>query len=114
MASGLGKVERNTWTKANQMISALIYICLGLLCLKILWNISIPFWARKSNGGVSLMPIIEVLLLGLAVSIRYFANGPSWIETSEIMQLGFVGIFASYFLMWIIAFAWSKSRHGKT
>lgn len=95
------------------MISALLYICLGLLCLKLLWNISIPFWSSNSAGGVSLMPIIEVLLLGLAVSIRYLANGPSWIDTREIIQLGFVGIFASYFLMWLFAFAWSKSRHGK-
>ena len=93
------------------MISALLNICLGLLCLKLLWNISIPFWSRNSAGGVSLMPIIEVLLLGLAVSIRYLANGPSWIDTSEIIQLGFVGIFASYFLMWVIGKAYSKASH---
>ena len=108
------KVERNTWTKANQMISVLLYIFLGLLCLKLLWNVSIPFWSRNSTGGISLMPLIEVLLLGLAVLIRYLANGPSWIETSEIIQIGFGGIFASYLLMWLFGFAWSKSRHGKT
>jgi hypothetical protein len=61
------------------MIAITIHILLVLFCVKLLWNIGVPYWLAfgksmrpPTTNGVSLMPAIEVTLFAMLVGLAFY------------------------------------------
>jgi hypothetical protein len=96
--------------KMSQTIGALFYLLMAVFCAKILWNLAVPYvlvW-RSRNGtakrsGISLMPMIEVLLLVCAFCLALIAPLPWPATAPRVAILGISLILASYLHLYAIA-----------
>ena len=100
------------------------YIFMGLLTLKILWNLTVPYdlawrsWRAKGRkvGGISLMPYLEVGLLVLAIGAAALSDGPSWFQSPKRIAIwGGLAIVISYVHMVIVGMTvgWILTRLKK-
>ena len=105
-------------------MTIVIYILIGLLTLKILWNLTIPYdlawrtWRARGQkvGGISLMPYLEVGLLVLAIGAAALYNGPSCFQSPKRVAIwGGSAIVASYVHMVVVGMTagWILTRLKK-
>lgn len=101
------------------------YIIIGLLALKILWNLTVPYdlawkaWRARGQkvGGISLMPYLEVGLLALAIGVAALSNGPGWFESPKKVAIwGGSAIVISYVHMVVVGMTagWILTRLKKS
>jgi hypothetical protein len=78
------------------------FIAAGLFCLKILWNVSLPYaLARRltrtgTDQGVSLMPGLEIALLAAAVVFTALAGPGRPLSAGGAAVIGVATMLASY------------------
>ncbi len=95
------------------MIYIPLIVSLFLLAMKALWNFIVPYAAiRRSHvaspgQGISLMPVVELLLLSLAVG----SAALSGVSMLGVGVWGGLAIAASYAHMLIVV-KWYSSRAG--
>jgi hypothetical protein len=105
-------------------MSILVWIVLGILALKVIWNFGVPYALMRKpidpktgkRGGISLALGVEVFLLILAVALSWLSKGDSIINR-PLAVLGFGGgaILLSYlhfFVGGMIA-NWLLTRKGR-
>jgi hypothetical protein len=94
-------------------MTALLWVFVGLLCLKLLWNVVVPFElaSRPVGSGVSLMPYLEVALWFMAVAASVLASGTSWLHRpANVAVWGLVAIVGSYVALFVIGFLLGAAR----
>jgi hypothetical protein len=105
------------------MLLILKCLAIALLGAKLLWNIVAAFTLAKrrrasDQSGISLMPSIEVVLLGLAVVLEWVAQPADRLTTPLLMgALGLGAIVVSYLAMFIVGalyfYSTSKAENQK-
>jgi hypothetical protein len=85
----------------NTMSMWLAATVIVLFFAKLIWNITIPFWLRKSNSGVSLLPILEFMLLFVSLLLCYISDLRFGLSLIQLLGIGIFLILLSYLLMWI-------------
>jgi len=69
-------------------MSILIWLVLGILALKVIWNFGVPYALMRKpidpktgkRGGISLSLEIELFLLLLALGLSWFSKGDSFVD----------------------------------
>ena len=86
-------------------MSLLVWITLGILALKVMWNFSVPYALLRKpinpktgkRGGISLSLEVEIFLLILAVGLSWLSKGDSLINRPlAILGFGGAAILISY------------------
>lgn len=86
-------------------MSILIWLVLGILALKVIWNFGVPYaliWKpidpkTGKRGGISLSLEIEFFLLILAVGLSWFSKGDSLVNRPlTVLFYGGGAILVSY------------------
>ena len=117
VAVRLGVLEGDPWPAGNKekMIICASAVVVAFFCAKILWNLAIPYrlaaWPRSDEEkGISLMPMLEVLLLGIALLLSLVDQWP-W-NPARIALIGALVIVGSYihFLLAGMLAGWLASK----
>lgn len=86
-------------------MSILIWLVLGILALKVIWNFGVPYaLIRKpidpktgKRGGISLSLEVELFLLIIAVGLSWFSKGDSLVDRPlAVLIFGGGAILVSY------------------
>jgi hypothetical protein len=86
-------------------VTIVLYGLAGLICLKILWNLCVPYALAlgpvDANTGtsrrISLMPIVEVALLLLMLAATRLASASSAMhDSTNVAVVGVIMIVGSY------------------
>lgn len=105
MAVWVGGVERDSWIEDDRvMINILFSVVVVVFLLKILWNLLVPciLFVRSvqggnADGGISLMPAVEILLLAVLVTLSFVAGRSLWLSSASCVALGGgIAIIGSY------------------
>jgi len=102
-------------------MSILIWLVLGILTLKVIWNFGVPYALMRKpidpktgkRGGVSLSLEIELFLLILSVGLSWFSNGNSLVNRPlAVLFYGGGAILVSYlhFFLGGMICSWIVSR----
>ena len=77
-----------------------LYIALGMLGIKLLYNIVVPYqllWKQDENLGVSTMLVVEWVLLGIAVLLSGLMEPDTdWLQFWPLLGIGIGAIVATY------------------
>lgn len=80
---------------------------LVLVACKVLGNLGVPYAlaaAGRSEGrGISLMPAVEWVALGLAAASPGVSDGTRWIEDAAIVGIGGAAVIVASYLHFVIA-----------
>jgi Kef-type K+ transport system membrane component KefB len=87
-------------------MTILLWIVVGIFCLKIVWNFGVPYELlrrqfkkdpKMRGGGISMVTFVEVFLLILAIALSSIAQGDSWMHRPKNVALwGVLVLVASY------------------
>jgi hypothetical protein len=86
-------------------MTIVLYVLAGLFCLKILWNLCVPYALalrpiKASTGatrGISLMPAVEVALLRLTAAAAALASGSTPFHSlKNVAVVGTIAVVGSY------------------
>lgn len=97
-------------------MSWILYILLGLLVMKLLYNFAVPYRLLKmqdEKAGISVMFMVEWLLLGMSVVLSAAIKPDiAWLGFWSLCGLGIGAIIASYlnFVLTMIVGGWFKNR----
>lgn len=106
-------------------MSILVWLVLGILALKVIWNFSVPYALMRKpidpktgkRGGISLSLGVELFLLILAVGLSWFSKGDSFVNRS-LAVLGYSGaaILVSYLHFFVggMICSWLVSRKSRS
>jgi hypothetical protein len=85
-------------------LTAAFAIVAVLFCLKILWNFSVPYVLvnAPAGRGISLLPVVELVLLGIGVTVAAFE--PWHYGTRRVVLWGLGLTVGSYLHMLIAGF----------
>ena len=95
------------------LVSILAVSCMTLFCLKLLWNLSVPYVGliRVSRGAsghdtsISLMPVLEVVFLTGWVTFAAIGIGGRWVfDWRSVSVVGISAIVLSYLHMVVVGF----------
>lgn len=104
----------------NKMtVSIILYFVVALFLAKIAWNMIMPFVLGRRlyltnderTGGISMAPLVEVLLLVLAFVLSFFAKGTTWLHSPTHVGVGGLAVIvfsycfffsAGIFVGWIV------------
>lgn len=90
---------------AYDRMNWLCYVCSTLLGLKILWNLSVPYdlhWravgrsSRPASAGISMMPLVDVVLLAAAVGSAVIGGDDERCRPLAVGVLGMLAVAGSY------------------
>lgn len=85
-----------------------------MLALKLIWNITVPFFLclRRDKGiyhdeggriGISMAPMVELLLWVTAITLAFFSSGDGWANSPAVIFFGgIVSITASYIVVALV------------
>lgn len=87
-------------------MTALLWITVCIFCLKLAWNIGVPYellrrklYSKQAgvSGGISLMPTIEFFCLVFGILLSAVSNGDLWLNKPFTVALwGVILIVGSY------------------
>jgi hypothetical protein len=92
------------------MTRVVFFVLAGLFCLKILWNLTVPYMiARRSfrsegskPKGVTLMPIVEVVLLGASVALAVPMRADWPLSPRGVLSWGALILVGSYIHLFVV------------
>ena|SRR5882724_10625104 len=78
------------------MIELILVVTMAILLLKIVWNLSIPYilFIRSINnramnrGGISLMPLVDITLIVIIITLSFIAQNSSWPWSAGCIAFG--------------------------
>lgn len=87
-------------------MTVVLWIVVGIFCLKIIWNLGVPYELlrrrfykspKKQGGGISMMIFVEIFLLVVAIVLSAIAQGDSWMHSPKKVALwGGIALVGSY------------------
>lgn len=90
---------------------------LVLVACKVLWNLGVPYAlaasGRAEGRGISLMPAVEWVALGLAAASAGVSEGARWIDDATIVGIGGGAAIVASYLHLVIAgmvVGWRRAR----
>jgi hypothetical protein len=85
----------------------LLYVCLLVVVLKIVWNLCLPYALVRrgpDKGGVSAFPLIEFVPLLIGVVSLYFFPGVGILTPGRLLVYGICAIVISYLHLFAVLF----------
>ncbi len=99
--------------------AAIVWICLGIAAVKIIWNIGLPYaMLREKPRGWSIFPLIEIVPVAIAAFTSWMIVYDRILSASHILTYGLGAIVLSYLHLCLVSFivgilAWIQSRNKK-
>jgi hypothetical protein len=94
-------------------VAILLWALAAIFCLKIVWNLGVPYELLRRRlkadtgavQGISLAPALETAVLILIVVLSAVSTGDSWIETtSNVVTWGLILVAGSYLHLLLASF----------
>jgi Kef-type K+ transport system membrane component KefB len=101
-------------------MTILLWLVLGVLALKLIWNLGVPFVLLKrlrenpesQISGISMATVVEIALLLVAIGLSAMVTGESWVNRPlavagwgvtaivfTYIHLGIIGAIGGWFIM---------------